>query len=525
MALLLAILWHTACSYPNLPDFSVKCEDDQDCAQHEFCNDNSSGCECVAGYTRRSAGCEWIGVITDPGFASTSTWITANLAVITTTTSLPPKQDPGVAQLPASDSGCSATLTQHVVMPRYERAEPLIAVMTYRDPPSFIAGVAPALGIGTAWTEFPYAAGSGWQTERRCLGAGQYASPDSKGPGEEMLLTIGRTLEPACHFDGLDIDRVDIVPSMPGECPRPGQVVNGNAEDDGGWTFAMSDGGTAAFVSGVGQDGTRGAKLFMSTRCSKAMADIPFQFGMANLQGSPALSYYIATGANTNITAEIGQREFVKATLNDLPIARTVQTCIPPHLRGTSSHLRIRPFSDGPCDGPINIAAVVDTVALSNEPGCGSNPAISDPGFESGFPPFDSRGAVASIFDPNAHSGVRMLELQQDSCVASSPRLVTYVLVPKPTTAGGPKFVFWYRMNSGTHTTLQATWGNPMFSQALPRNTQWSQGGVCLDPSRAGRVQPVHLLLGSESCTGTFPTESAFIDDLDVINDSSCPTM
>jgi hypothetical protein len=164
----------------------------------------------------------------------------------------------------------------------------------------------------------------------------------------------------------------------------------------------------------------------------------------------------------------------------------------------------------------------------------GADPVIADPGFETGAPAksyVSGTGSVRSIRDAGAHSGARMLEMKLRSCPSyASAHVYVSTPVPAPVLApaqgGGPALAFWSRM-TGTHAVLRAyaadgTGG----SITVPREAQWRRGIICLDPTHAGRAQELLFYYHAASgCMGTIPTETAFIDDLEVTVDPSCPAM
>jgi hypothetical protein len=505
---------------------ALECRTDDDCGSHAFCSDEVAlrACECAAGYAPGPGGCAWVGVVADPGFSGAA-WTAKHGAVLDGAAPAAGLKDPGVARMPIT--ACAAAVSQRVVMPRHARAEPLVASLTYRSPSTIFAELAPVVGLGTAWTELPRAGSTTWTTVRRCLGGGQYASPASTGRGEEVELTIGRTLDDQCRTDPLEIDRFEILPAAPGECPEPGQVVNGLADADGGWTFTMADGGVAGFAAGAGEGGSRGARLTMPQICSKATAEVPLSAGGIDAAGSPALSYFVAASANTAVFVEPGERLFRPPQRLGGPVSTTVRACVPAHLRGAFSLLHVRPSSltGGTCTDPFGGAAALDTVVLRQEPGCGTDPAIADPGFESGYLPLEhtisATGSVASIADPGAHSGARMLEMRETACNPTGSRFTVYVIVPPPVANAGPRLTYWYRSGPGSNSGLAVFYES--LSVGPPRSSTWQQVSLCLDPKRAGRAQPIQFFLNPGSCAGSYPAESTFIDDLEVSVDPACP--
>lgn len=503
------------------------CRVDADCGAHEYCNDQikTRTCDCVAGYARGGAACAWQGVIADPGFSNPAAWIAASMAAVDAAAAAPDQKDAGILRL--ARNSCAAAALQQIVMPRFERAEPLVAAMTYRIPDfGGIGGSGPAFGIGRTWSEDPPTTyPTQWATERRCLGAGHYAPADSTGPGEEVPLYIGRLVASACRYDTVELDRFDIVPANPGECPLPGQVVNGLADTDGGWTFTASSAGSAGFAAGVGENGSRGARMSLPQRCSSASAVVPLSPDLPDTAGGPSLSYYVSSTAQTSVYGYLGAQSLPVIPGNQPTIVRF---CVPAHLRGAAQRLQVQSYytAGGVCTDAVNASAVLDTVKLESTPACGTDLFLADPGFESGYLAetyMSGTGSVRSIEDAGTHGGTHMLELKMSSC-ASSAYAYVHAITPAPVGSAGPALAFWSRMTTGINAELQVYLsGGP--SIAVPRDLQWRRGVMCLDPKLTGRHQQLFFYFSAPTCTGTFPAESAFIDDLEVTVDPSCPAM
>jgi len=504
---------------------SCACRVDTDCGAHEYCNDQVStrSCDCVAGYMPWGDRCAWQGVVHDPGFSDPTAWAPASLATLDAAAT--GMKEPGVLKLPRD--ACAAAAAQMIEMPRFERAEPLVAVMTYRVVEA-LGNAGPAFAIGQAWNETvpPSTPIGTWITERRCLGAGSYAAAGSQGRGQSVPLTLGQITGGLCRYNSLELDRFEIVPATPGECPLPGQVVNGLADDDGGWAFTTGSAGTAAFVAGVGENRTRGARLGLPQCSSSALAEVPLSPDVADATGSPSLSYYVTSTANTSIYSYLGARSLPAIPPNQPTIVRF---CVPAHQRGVPQRLRVYPsYVASPCTDPINASGVLDSVKLESVAACGTDPAIADPGFESGTigELYQSgTGTVRSIEDPGSHAGTHMLELQMSSCPSYAYAYV-HAITPPASAGGGPALAFWSRMTVGSNASMRV-YATGLTNIAIPRDLQWRRGVICLDPKLAGRHQELFFYLAASSCTGTvtFPAESAFVDDLEVTTDPSCPAM
>jgi hypothetical protein len=508
------------------------CRIDDDCGVHEYCNDQikSRTCDCVAGYARGEASCTWEGAVLDPGFADVAAWLTVKTASVDGRLATPELKDPGVLRLPRG--ACGAAALQRVVMPRLARAEPLAAVMTYRIPdPVFLSGAGPAFGIGRIWSEGgPAATRPQWITERRCLGAGHYAAADSTGRGEEVQLSVGRTIDGACAGESVEVDRFTIVRADPGECPPPGPVVNGLADEADGWMFTTAAGGLGGFVAGVGENASRGAKLTLQQRCSVAAVDVPLAPPLADGTGGAMLSYYAASStASTSVRGSLGPR-----ILPAIPALQPtiVRFCVPAYLRGGADRLRVAPSYDVPgglCTDLIGASAVLDTVKLETALACGADPAIADPGFESGTLAQTSATGTASVRSLESaaavHAGTHALELRLASCppaTTTSAAASVHVVTPTPDSVGGPALSFWWQMDLAATATLQVVL-NDATGGGLPtlaRTQEWRQGLLCLDPKLAGRRREVSFQLSATTCAAP---QRALIDDLAAVTDPACP--
>jgi len=109
-----------------------------------------------------------------------------------------------------------------------------------------------ALGFNRAWTQLEPTFDDAWQTARVCLGEAAYGGP--------VLVQLGpREQHPSC-FDqpegNIEVDQLAIVAADPGECPVPGEVLNGAAETNGGWKFETTGAAEAGFAQGAGLEAT-----------------------------------------------------------------------------------------------------------------------------------------------------------------------------------------------------------------------------------------------------------------------------
>lgn len=123
---------------------------------------------------------------------------------------------------------------------------------------------------------------------------------------------------------------------------------------------------------------------------------------------------------------------------------------------------------------------------------------------------------------PNAHAGSGVLTLMvQQQCNVG--RATAYGVVPPPDGAAGPAMKFWYK--TGGSNPQSAFYSTPG-SGALVESSTWQQSTVCLDPDQVGRPMAISFTIdrASGTCANTFPAEYAWVDDVEMTTDASCPT-
>jgi hypothetical protein len=519
-----------------------ECKVDTDCGAHEVCDDQvtSRTCTCAAGYTENLSGaCAWSGVVADPGFQSPTAWKADATAAVDVNLNAAGMIEPGAARFQQTGLCGLARITQSLQMPRRSRAEPLVAQISYR----YIVGnflpipIPPAFGIGPVWQDNLALPSTQFKTTRVCLGTDQYAPESSQGRGGERALAIMPARLPFqqdCTDPNvsLDVDRFEIVPAGPGECPEPDTAINGNVEADGGWLLTNSSANgnpsSAAIEAGVGEASTRGVRMFARNRCSDTSATT--RVSVSSRLASPALSFYNKTSAvltGVSTFSALSSIALPQITASGAPITQKV--CVPAALRGAVFDFRAGMSLSGTCADIVNAESIIDSVQLLDEPSCGTDSAITDPGFEAAFPLIGSsfetgKSFVRALSDPtSAHSGSGVLQLSVMQ-LCSQAQWQANVIVPPSQGAAGPALRFFYRAKPLTNSTFSVSSGGPAFTPTL--NDQWNEGKVCLNPRLAGRNQQVSFgLFTSGTCANTFPTEVAFIDDLQVITDPACAPM
>ncbi|MCE9572990.1 MAG: hypothetical protein K8W52_07525 [Deltaproteobacteria bacterium] len=516
-------------------DATGSCGQDSDCADpHAVCDLTPSphACVCAAGYAPDLTGaCTWSGIIANPGFTSTASWTTAGGTVV----------DPALDQLGMSDLGAGMfdgdikapcptdimRIAQTIEMPRRSRAEPLVIEASYRIITE-IPDRTMQLGIGTSWHD---ATASGlydytWHTTRACLGAGEYAPETTTGRGGARQFSMVLAPPTLClitsHFA---IDHVQIVPASPGECLTPGVVPNGDAEGSGGWSFDAAAPASAAIVDGVGVGGSRGVQLHLDSRCGYTAAMVPLSIPADLASPAIALSATVATGAALEL--QIGQ---AYAQVDGDGQRATVHLCIPSYQRGTLSALRTRVrAAAGTCSDVVNLDAVLDDVAIVDDPACGSDPQLADGGFESMTPLVGTAGVIpdsplVKVHDASlAHTGSGVLRYTLNT-TCGGPRWGLGVIAPAPTGTEGPALAFYYKAEPGSGLSILGF----SLSPAYISDGQWHRGISCLDPRLPDIPQWADFRMSdpasAPNCGLPVAETHLYLDDVTLTTDPSCPT-
>lgn len=510
-------------------DAASGCHVDPDCGAHQYCDTPATTCRCVAGYTAGGAGaCAWTGVVVNPGFDATGGWTPTGATTIdpSATGSI----EPGTARV-------APIVTQTITMPRRSRAEPLVVVMAYAKP-SGMPNV--ALRLGTVWRDFETRT-AGFVTERRCLGAAEYAPETTTGAGAPLELLADYAPPEGVDGDPGDprylLDHLDIVPANPGECPDVGVIANGDAEGTGGWTTTTdyATGVTAAFEAGVGEAGTRGYHIHLDFTpasgqyCQAATVSIPVSIPAT---GSPAISLHHALTAGTSLALTFASDPVLAGGAHvELGTTGTTVACVPASQRGWSTTLQLRVQATGvTCASAHQVAdAILDNLAIVDAPACG-NGALANAGFEAAAM-FGTDGSIVQDA-ALAHTGTGVLALPLST---TSPYVdeVTYALEMQPydpAATAGPAVVFYYRTVSAaaTNTTLVV---NDVPLAGYTADGTWHRALTCLanvetpTPSFFAVQRPNAVTIAARGVnTGTETHPIVYLDDVALGTDPSCPT-
>ena len=493
----------------------AECVVDDDCAgSHTACVQES--CGCAAGYGLDAGGaCVWNGVITDA-------W----------------QLDPGVEKNPVTGAlefhGCDmGRATQMVTMPPYSRAQPLVMELGFSG--------APAVGLGGRWYE-----GFEAITKRICLGAVGYAPESAGGVGTQIPLAVMPAFvdSDSCGTrDPLTVDRVAIERANDGECPAPGTVPNGDFEAASAWNFTLPWG--AASIDGVGQNGSRGLHLTVpACKTPPIFIDGRLSLPSRGELPSPALTFVTnMPGTQTRVldssVAHAGEKIIGASATTAIGNGTKTTLCIPPALEGTDALVSIG-FNPGSCNGDEPpLVADIDNIRFVDEPACGTDASIANSGFEAnGVISSFRSGSTTSIADPaNAHTGNGVLRMSlNETC--QTERFRSLVVVPPPAGSAGPALRFFYKQAPSVNFRLTAVATSAQeqhnagvsyfgIGPPLVYDGAYHEAVVCLDPKLEGRGQVVTFRMfeptQTMACYTTVSAEQAFVDDLSVTTDPSCP--
>ncbi|MBW2687747.1 MAG: hypothetical protein JRE19_17810 [Deltaproteobacteria bacterium] len=513
-----------------LPDADIcdsvecECDTDDDCGAHEVC-DTSSGpgrvCVCAPAYEDNGSGCAFAGAPLAPGFDDPAPWTTSGGAVLDATAT--GSDDPGEVTWSGEAICDGSGVSQTFAMPPYGRAEPLAFEITHRNNRES-SDARPQIGIKEAWSRLPRR--FEFFTQSICLGeAGFGGDVEFRIEGHSVFCPSSET------SDELIVDRFEVVRAedVGLECPDPGFVLDGDFDGDGtAWTPLVN----ASVQDGVGQNGTRAARLQTATLCSAAfmtgVASLPVSTSMPN----QALRFF--WNGTTGRVLQVRAADGVVADLTASDQATVSIVCLPPYTQGLARDVTFAlPFTqagtDQLCSDPDIRDFVVDTVEVVSEAECGDDPYLLDGDFELAATDTvpggwrlggaDTRGTVG-VVTGNAQSGDASLRFTaHEECFFLSARAT--MVVPKPDATGGPAVKYFYQLDNNPGTTLESQPGNG----PLPDVTAgFVEETVCLDPALA--TQPLELgftMLRNGTC-GTPSEEEAFVDNVRVTTDAACPS-
>lgn len=555
------LLWSAACGevVKTAPDAAVDpcensvCEctastESTDCGAHEYCNEAGPGrtCACVAGYADGPSGCVWTGAIQDPAIAMQTVWTPANGALLNPTAT--GGVDPGEASFVTSAICGLGHIKQTIEMPTFAKGEQLVLELSYKN--QLVSGqigfdsVLMGVAFGGSWTPLRFFNDAIFHTERICLGERAYAPAETTGKGGPVAVALGPYAKsqrcPSSLITNFAIDHAQIVTPNAGECgSMPGVGPNFDAEGTTGWTLTATSPSTAAFVGGIGLNGSRAVRLLQPARCDSS----PLATHAINVleSANPAIEMFVgSSGIGASATSSIASASL--SILVPAGAPTTVRACLPPSLRGMSTDIRfvVSNSQGGLCSDVVNNQMIADNVRVIDDPTCGSTAAIANPSFEQvngavvgaaggGYAnggQLASGVAIRSVANV-AHTGTRYLALESYAR-CSNATFTASPVVPASVGSSGPAFTFWSNIPANVDATTTVRASGATASTTLGETGAWVKNTVCLDPLYVGRPQPVIINHsgGSGSCDiyagGTQP---ALIDDLEVTTDPTCPAM
>ena len=495
---------------------------------HQVCNGDTEppSCVCAPGYS--GIPCTWTGILEDPGFEDQDAWTLSRGATV-----LPFERgsiDDGIAFFAPSVACNAGAVSQTIEMPAYEVAEPLVAEVTYRA--QGLDGL--SLLFNRSWSQLPETFDDAWRTERVCLGEAAYGGP--------VLVQIGSGEQNLSCFDqpegDIEVDHVAIVVADPGECPAPGEVLNGAGEESGGWQFETTSTAEAGIVEGIGRLGTSGIRMAREGS-ARAAASTKLSVPSSKSLKSPALRFWWRGTSGSPFRFEIGRFEGVALGAFPLDTAigngsdRNFVYCLPPWTHGNVVDLIFK-FALGTSAELTEL--VIDDVEIISDDSCGTSTDLLDPGFEAGpnrimgvtiFEPSEEASIVLRREPSLANTGDGVLELwySNESAVMW---FETWVLVPESNGDEGPAAVFWSNVPAINEKPIRSVLGRAAVNPAdLQVGGGWVRNEVCLFPEWLGRWFRLQLRLGDFATAGTAPVNPPiriYIDDLELTTSSACPS-
>jgi hypothetical protein len=501
---------------------------------HEVCDTSLEEPECVCAPGYESTPCEWAGVPADPGFQAlvddedVPYWSTMNGATVLPFETNTPI-DAGAAFLAPSVVCNAGNVSQVVEMPPYEAAEPLVAEVTYRA--REVHGM--AVGFNDAWKTLPPTQDDVWETARFCLGEAAYGGPVLfQVASSERLIT--------CFQDpvgNIDVDHFAVIVAADGECPVPGEVVNGEAVvAQEGWVFTTEGTAEAGLVDGVGRGGTSGVRLANTTsQGNRAVATTQVSVPLPSSLPSPALRFWWKGNSGRLFPIEIGtfvtigeQRRALDWVLGNGSELNYIY-CLPPWTHGNVVDLSFKIIADDPTAAT---ELVVDDVEVVSDTKCGDSPVLLDPGFESA--PNRLAGVTHASKDQSltmrsdsglARSGDGVLELSYWTTEAFM-FVESFVLVPQSNGSEGPALIFYSKVPAAPAVTPKWVLGKAAQKEAdLPKGGDWRRNEVCLPPEWADRWFRFRLQIGPElgPIVPLDSPEEMYFDDFELTTLVGCP--
>jgi len=503
---------------------------DAPCGSLQYCDTEATPAACVCAQGFSGNPCIFSGLIEDPGFTldvGESPWEQPPGTTVLNTS--PGDEDLGEGALLPVGVCNAGRIFQVVEMPSLESAVPFVAEINYRA-----QGVHDmAIGFDDAWTRVA-PTDDAWTRARVCLGEGAYGPSPSGGPITVQLSASERLAE--C-VDGsepqgrINIDRFTITPASAGECPEPGEVVNGNAEPDGApWKSSTEGDVTFGLVEGAGREGfSAGARLVRAAGgTGRGMMWTRMSVPRRTTLEAPAVRFWwrgsnqeifgVHAGTIVGLDDPGRQVDTLVGTIdttvrNNSGLSRLY--CLPPWTHGTVIDFG---FSL-PDTSDEAVELVIGELGLTSDDRCGDHDALSDGGFESAPIPWfgatlssASEAVVMKRETALAHTGAGVLDLTYWTS-AAEPSMETYVRIPDD--EPNPALTFYSR--SPAEPSMDVRWflgRDEVVSKTIRTTDGWQPNEVCLPPEWAGRWFRVAVRAGPGSEPGAPITqEHVYLDD------------
>ena len=518
-----------------------------DCGAHEICDESGGNreCKCAAGYVAGAgdAGCVFSSPLQDPGFQDPSKWTVVGGAMVNPAAT--GSKQPGELIFDKMTLCSFGGAKQSFTMPPFDRADPLkvsITTSIIQPPPPnfFFTDFRIQVGIGTQFIELQ-ATGGEYKTQSFCLGPAAFG-----GPVEMQISPLGTLACSNTTTGSIRVDEIKLEVASPGECPRQAGVVNGNFQLATGWKFPNSQSGAGQILPNIGENGSFAAQLQQPNRCSEVTAtglmSIP-----TNLT-NPAIDVYWNGTSGGRLTVLLNNKGIGTLLANGQ--IKHSRVCIPKWAVGNTTTLGFfaQRQTDNDCATPLNRTYILDNITIVNEPACGTLSDITDPSFERiaapqgpvpGWGQFNgmvNNLEAGRIFFVNgagvANTGTGAVRSHNaNQCVFRGQSGVDIaVIVPPASGTSGPALKFFGRadpanVNSELRANIMPQTEGQVF-KAVAETGAYVPTVMCFPPAMVGRL--VNVRIGNNDpdgggCAATTYDEFAFIDDVSVTTDPTCP--
>jgi hypothetical protein len=502
------------------------------CGLHERCNEELTipVCDCEVGYDLLGSDCAWVGggfngggfldgEITDP-----TAWFTNQVTIDENEHGA----GNGVAEPELAGACGTSGIGQVIQMPPYSSAEPFVVEVGVDERgPEFECKSHPMLIVGETYQRLSYVA-SGTQPPDQigtaCLPVTGYGPDVPVVLVQDPLDQNGSCeLGDAPFCEPYAIDSIRIRTALPGECPTPGALPNGDFSANTDWTFELNANGQAG-SSGIS---TGAYEASLSRVCQSAQATQTVTFPAGVDLPNPALRFAVTSTVSETLQIQVGQ-EFRPITLAQsigTGVLETATVCIPPWLQGTTSILRLNVVNPSALCSVVRVHSHrVDNLEFVSEPDCANRVGGLVADFEDGgansrlvlTPQALGSGStryiasVAMFFDSLAWG------LSDNGNSSVSATLLAQIPVDE-TGVQGPAIRMRYLVNNTTQGGRVRFDPSPDdVGHAGTATTTTVQS--CLNREVGGQVIPIRLTFSRTGATPIFH----LVDDIEVILADGC---